>query len=342
MTYEELDLMFPPGYGGNAQISDLRLALTSLVEGELLGTDKSTGLERITHGNNTGWRLKGKNPDKYINIGEGAVDFTSQTYIGDYGVGGEDSVGFGYRNNISSDSESCFIAGSTSQIDDSSYGSTLIGENGYMTDANTCMAVGYYSETYNCYSCFNQGSTMEWSEYCSSFGDYNIFDTAENSSAFGAVNNLIGTTYTSAFGYRNKSKYVDYGFISGERNEINQSASSSVDKITNVCIIGKENIVDKSNTIVFGMWNQPQIDTLLEFGSGVSGSVRENAFELYKDGTGSLPKSTISNIQTRGDKALVTIEYLFSAEFGNSLPIIDPLVQGALWNNNSILTISAG
>ena len=40
MTLEEIDLMFPPTYSGNAQISDLRRFLTHLLEsGELKGID---------------------------------------------------------------------------------------------------------------------------------------------------------------------------------------------------------------------------------------------------------------------------------------------------------------
>jgi len=34
--------------------------------------------------------------------------------------------------------------------------------------------------------------------------------------------------------------------------------------------------------------------------------------------------------------------YLLSAEYGNSLPVSDPLVAGEIWNNGGILTISAG
>jgi len=39
MTREEINLLFPPSYGGNAQISDLRLALTHLVSEGALGLE---------------------------------------------------------------------------------------------------------------------------------------------------------------------------------------------------------------------------------------------------------------------------------------------------------------
>ena len=39
---------------------------------------------------------------------------------------------------------------------------------------------------------------------------------------------------------------------------------------------------------------------------------------------------------------MVDTNYLLSAEFGNSLPITDPLVVGQPWNNLGILTISVG
>ncbi len=50
MTREEIDLLFPPEHGGNAQISDLRLLLTRLVSTDAIGgitfTEVATIAER--------------------------------------------------------------------------------------------------------------------------------------------------------------------------------------------------------------------------------------------------------------------------------------------------------
>jgi len=36
------------------------------------------------------------------------------------------------------------------------------------------------------------------------------------------------------------------------------------------------------------------------------------------------------------------VDYLLSAEFGNSLPTSDPSVVGEIWNNSGVMTVSAG
>ena len=38
----------------------------------------------------------------------------------------------------------------------------------------------------------------------------------------------------------------------------------------------------------------------------------------------------------------LTKEYLLSSEFGKSLPTTDPGVEGQLWNNNGVVSVSVG
>ena len=38
-------------------------------------------LEKITEGGNTGWRILGRNPDNYANIGQQAIDFSFSNSI---------------------------------------------------------------------------------------------------------------------------------------------------------------------------------------------------------------------------------------------------------------------
>jgi hypothetical protein len=57
-----------------------------------------TGLERITEGANTGWRLIGRNPANYGDIGQDAIDFsTSTTSSTTRGATGQGSFAFGLR-----------------------------------------------------------------------------------------------------------------------------------------------------------------------------------------------------------------------------------------------------
>ena len=60
------------------------------------------------------------------------------------------------------------------------------------------------------------------------------------------------------------------------------------------------------------------------------------------DGTAELLNSTPTDIQATGGKAIPTLEYLLSAEFGNSLSTTDPGVAGQLWNDAGTLKISTG
>jgi len=46
-------------------------------------------------------------------------------------------------------------------------------------------------------------------------------------------------------------------------------------------------------------------------------------------------------LDARGGQALVTIDYLLSAEFGSALPTADPAVTGKLWNDGGVVKVSA-
>jgi hypothetical protein len=66
----------------------------------------------------------------------------------------------------------------------------------------------------------------------------------------------------------------------------------------------------------------------------------ENGFINSANGTAELLDSEPSEIQAAGDKAIPTLEYLLSSEFGNSLPTVDPGEPGRLWNDAGVLKIS--
>ena len=67
-----------------------------------LNSSKATGLEKITEGTNTGWRLIGVDPGYYANIGSNAVDLSYNDLLNEiYGASGEISTAMG-RSTISS------------------------------------------------------------------------------------------------------------------------------------------------------------------------------------------------------------------------------------------------
>jgi len=57
---------------------------------------RPTGLELLTEGGSNGWRLIGRNPDYYGDIGNEAIDLSTSTTSGDYGATGERAVAFGF------------------------------------------------------------------------------------------------------------------------------------------------------------------------------------------------------------------------------------------------------
>lgn len=65
--------------------------------GWILANDSESQLEKITEGSNIGWRLLGRNPANYGDIGDGAVDFTfSSLPSSTYGATGAYATAMGY------------------------------------------------------------------------------------------------------------------------------------------------------------------------------------------------------------------------------------------------------
>ena len=63
-----------------------------------------TGLETLNEGNGVGWRLKGKDPAKYDNVGENAVDLSTSYYnVSFYGASGNHAIAMGRNTRASGD-----------------------------------------------------------------------------------------------------------------------------------------------------------------------------------------------------------------------------------------------
>ena len=88
----------------SAEETDSIALLISLGKLRPLGAGETpTGLELITEGNNSGWRLIGRNPVSFGNIGDNAVDFSNtdnEDGTGDYGATGEFSFAVGWNNKV--------------------------------------------------------------------------------------------------------------------------------------------------------------------------------------------------------------------------------------------------
>jgi hypothetical protein len=61
------------------------------------------------------------------------------------------------------------------------------------------------------------------------------------------------------------------------------------------------------------------VETIHETGIGVDNDTRMNAFEIYTNGTATLPEAEISEISSRGDKSIITKEYLDSYRYRETI-----------------------
>jgi hypothetical protein len=97
-----------------------------------------TGLERITEGANTGWRLIGRNPANYGDIGSGAVDFSnSNTASTVRGARGSNSVAYGVNTRAVGSSSDA--GGNSTQANGSN---SFSRGNNSIADGNTSSVLG--------------------------------------------------------------------------------------------------------------------------------------------------------------------------------------------------------
>ncbi|WP_179320307.1 hypothetical protein [Winogradskyella helgolandensis] len=83
-----------------SEITDDKALITKeYADSNLIGS----GLEQIIEGGNTGWRLVGRNPDHYGNIGDNAVDLSYTGFTSFYGATGDFSTAIGNRTFSSGD-----------------------------------------------------------------------------------------------------------------------------------------------------------------------------------------------------------------------------------------------
>jgi len=76
--------------------------------------------------------------------------------------------------------------------------------------------------------------------------------------------------------------------------------------------VGNRTLAGELYMTAFGIANVSSAGMLLAVGNGTGDATRSNAFDVFSDGTASLPSSSIADINARGDKAVVTVEYLMS------------------------------
>jgi hypothetical protein len=148
----------------------------------------ATGLEKITEGGQTGWRLIGRNPLYYGNIGNEAIDFSySNTNSSAFGATGAYSFAFGYKNKASN--SYTFAGGSNSSATENN--SFAFGD-GVLSSGEGSFAIGGSTLSYGGYS-FSGGAGTGITYYTTASGEvsFNYSQSSTKSSNAAANNSVI-------------------------------------------------------------------------------------------------------------------------------------------------------
>ena len=157
-------------------------------------TDLSTGLEAIDEGNGIGWRLKGRNPDNYGNIGLNAIDLgasnSASTTVG--ATGSNSTVGGGLEN-VASGARSTVAGGGQNEAN--GYVSTVGGGDGNEASGNySNVGGGLQNEASAQGSTVGGGMQNKASSYLSTVGGGQQNEASGTASAvIGGVQNLAKT-----------------------------------------------------------------------------------------------------------------------------------------------------
>jgi hypothetical protein len=89
-------------------------------------------------------------------------------------------------------------------------------------------------------------------------------------------------------------------FVSGNHNNAGGNSST---------VFGSFNNTENDNQLIIGKYNYNKSDTTMEIGWGTDDSTRYNIFEVYTNGVTTVPQATDSDIDIKGDSALITKGY---------------------------------
>lgn len=242
-----------------------------------------SGLEKITENGNTGWRLVGKNPDNFGDIGDDAIDLSIGTPLNLGGATGINSFAFGNRTTASGIRATAFGLNTTAS-------GTNATAFGISTTASGSQATAFGVST----EALESGATA--------FG-FNTRASGTNDTAFGFNTTASGGNAT-AFG--------DSTTASGDNSFA--IVEGSIASGRNSFASGYFTAAESYNAIALGSFNigggNPddwiETDPLIEIGNAEFGP-RSNALTILKNGTITAPSFDIAEITD--DKALITKEY---------------------------------
>jgi len=356
-------------YGGLVTAPSLSTALIDAdITGRVLTTREwvtgyTSGLEAIDEGNGVGWRLIGRDPSQFGNIGVNAVDFGYQ-YSLNSGATGSAAVNFGADNNVSG--MHGFAQGYNNNV--SGYASTARGDdNVVVTDWS--FVVGGENNVSGAYgsgtdAAFNfvsgQLNTILSGTGNNQIGNHTIFGsvntitataTTTSSNFIVGVGNVTSGYGSFVFGYENNisstlSNGSGVNFAFGETNRMRSYYSS---------VLGVGHDITGSFTTAVGVASNVLSDnasgvsterTLFVVGNGtVDGNrnvlTRSNAFEVTYNGLVKAPSLSTAEInsETTG-KILTTREWVtgYTSGFTSSGTLQTVTDAGNTTTNSMTLT----
>jgi len=310
-----------------------------------------TGLEAIDEGNGIGWRLVGKDPDDYGDIGKYAVDFS----FDDSGANILDGGG----SNVGATGTGAMAMGNMTRAS----GDYSIASGYYTTASGYCStALGYGTTASGSYSIASGNQTTASAEQCHVEGHgnecygndghaenhYNFIGAYMHASHVEGFGTTVSQYSTNASSRCGGNRYIPPGggatvaegaHAEGMHTWAYGSASHAEGYGTRAThhahhAQGTYNIGYNSNIIH-------------EIGIGSSDSSRRNAFEVYKDGLIVAPELTENIIDSSSeDRTLVTREWVHN-NAGGTVPLDKQLENADITNmeyntNNRLTKITYG
>ncbi|MFD2823808.1 tail fiber domain-containing protein [Lacinutrix iliipiscaria] len=257
----------------------------------------ATGLEAIDEGNGIGWRLIGRDPDNYYNIGENAVDLSRSVFNNVAGASGIGAFAVGYAVNATGD----YALGMGISVRASGHRSTAIGNTTTATGLSST-AMGTSTEASGDHSTAMGRSTEASGDYSTAMGNgteaSGDYSTAmgDNTVASGYVSTAMGNG-TEASGYISTamgSNTEAIGYASTAMGSFTESwgeASTAIGFFTTAeafasATIGRYNIGGGNPTT----W--VATDPLFEIGNGTSNASKQNALTVLKNGNMGITTNT--------------------------------------------------
>ena len=275
-------------------------------------------LEKITENGQTGWRLLGRNPDNYGDIGEGAVDFSySDNPSSENGATGNNSFAEGESTKAEGDyshaeGKNTKAQGWTSHAE--GYNTKAEGDYSHAEGKNTkaeswtSHAEGYNTKAESWGSHAEGTSTTARGENSHAEGENTI---AEGNDSHAEGYNTKAKSWTShAEGYNTTAE----GWASHAEGE-STIARGSISHAEGYNTIAQGNYSHAEGKYNIGTSNETIHETGIGyFDNNNNIAVRKNAFEIYLDGKVVAPElsnALIDDVNTP-DRVLITKEYFKS------------------------------